>query len=1356
MGVSVRKYNPWFLSDDEAVASFCIRKQEFASIIETLRECDGNSNPHRIVIGPRGSGKTSLLRRVSVEMRPDAELSSRFFPVAFSEESYEVSSAGEFWLECLSRLADQAPHRAGGPDLHLSCDELRAVRDDQMLEDRCLGALLDFADREGKRLVLMVENLNAMFRDMADANGAGWRLRKILQTEPRIVLLASATSRFEQIDNPQQALYDLLQVLTLGPLDTEECAVLWQAVSGQDSRSKETIRSLEILTGGNPRLLMIVARFGADLSFRKLMDQLYDLVDDNTEYFKSHLESLPAQERRVYLALANLWKPATTKEIADRARLDTSLCSAHLARLIERGSAQVVGGTARRKQYYLTERMYNIYYLLRRSRGPDRLVNALVRFMESYYSPSGLRDIAAEIASATESLEGEMRAMHQTAFAQLLASPVLAERRGELLATIPAGFLNVFDWSLASSGGMDSERVGVKPAVGQVDQTHGDADASAKTTARDLTEKLETLRKQDRPEEVLATCDEMARRFGGSKAPAIQEAVAKAFVNKAAVLGMLHRPEEALATCDEMARRFGGSKAPAIQEAVAKAFVNKAAVLGMLHRPEEALATCDEMARRFGGSKAPAIQEAVAKAFVNKAAVLGMLHRPEEALATCDEMARRFGGSKAPAIQEAVAKAFVNKAAVLGMLHRPEEALAASNEMARRFGGSKAPAIQEAVAKAFVNKAAVLGMLHRPEEALAASNEMARRFGGSKAPAIQEGVAQALANKAAMLGMSSRFQEALATCDEMARRFGGSKAPAIQEAVAKAFANKAAVLGMSNRLEEALAASNEMARRFGGSKAPAIQEAVAKAFANKAAVLGMSNRLEEALAASNEMARRFGGSKAPAIQEAVAKAFANKAAVLGMSNRLEEALAASNEMARRFGGSKAPAIQEAVAKAFANKAAVLGMSNRLEEALAASNEMARRFGGSKAPAIQEAVAKAFANKAAVLGMLHRPEEALAASDEMARRFEGSKAPAIQEAVAKAFANKAAVLGMLHRPEEALAASDEMARRFGGSKAPAVQDAVAKALADRVTTLGMLHRPEEALAASDEMARRFGGSKAPAVQDAVAKAFANKAAVLGMSNRFEEALAAFDKAPAIQEAVAKAFANKAAVLGMSNRFEEALAAFDEVVRRFGGSKNPALLDAVATTLLNKGTAPGALRRPEETLAVFDEMARRIKDGALHESPALAELALLEKAHFELGCRRHETAIETAGQALERCAEGSRENRLRGHLIRARATLANGTPSRCEPDIERMLAILPELDSSPKESLDALLEFSVELGPARVLDLIRSSPSADILLPLTTALEQELGGEPRVAQEVEEVARDIRKTLGDLNNANGARH
>ena len=254
-----RKYNPGFLTDDELVASFCVRTHEFESLIESLSACTGDSNQHQIVIGPRGSGKTSLLLRVAAEVRRDADLAARFFPIVFAEESYEVSTAGEFWLECLARLAIQAPEREDAPNLHTTLADLRTIHDDRTLGERCLAALLDFADREGKRLVLMVENLNMMFRDMMDRD-AGWRLRKILQNEPRIILLASATSRFDEIDHPDHALYDQFRVLTLRPLNTAECAALWETVAGQ-SRPTNTIRSLEILTGGSPRLLAIVGSF---------------------------------------------------------------------------------------------------------------------------------------------------------------------------------------------------------------------------------------------------------------------------------------------------------------------------------------------------------------------------------------------------------------------------------------------------------------------------------------------------------------------------------------------------------------------------------------------------------------------------------------------------------------------------------------------------------------------------------------------------------------------------------------------------------------------------------------------------------------------------------------------------------------------------------------------------------------------------------------------------------------------------------------------------------------------------------------------------------------------------------------
>ena len=190
------KSNPGFLADDDLIRSFCVRRHEYASIIEMLRECEKNSNPHRLVIGPRGSGKSSLLLRVAAEIRRDPDLSKSVFPVVFAEESYGVSTADEFWLEALWRLAEQAPN-AEGDDLDRTFEELRMLRDGQMLGARCLAPLLDFASREGKRLLLVVENLNMMFRDMADPE-AGWKLRQVLQTEPQIILLASATSRFDR------------------------------------------------------------------------------------------------------------------------------------------------------------------------------------------------------------------------------------------------------------------------------------------------------------------------------------------------------------------------------------------------------------------------------------------------------------------------------------------------------------------------------------------------------------------------------------------------------------------------------------------------------------------------------------------------------------------------------------------------------------------------------------------------------------------------------------------------------------------------------------------------------------------------------------------------------------------------------------------------------------------------------------------------------------------------------------------------------------------------------------------------------------------------------------------------------
>src|SRR5262249_33732326 len=162
---------------------------------------------------------------------------------------------------------------------------LKRQRDEKRLYEQALARLMDFADAEKKRLLVVVENMNMLLGEQLGKDD-GWTLRHTLQNERRILLLGSATTRFDEIDNVDMPMYDLFWTHDLRPLETEECQLLWQSVSGQEINIRR-IRAIRILTGGSPRLLAILASFAADVSFRDLMLKLTELVDDNTTYFKS-------------------------------------------------------------------------------------------------------------------------------------------------------------------------------------------------------------------------------------------------------------------------------------------------------------------------------------------------------------------------------------------------------------------------------------------------------------------------------------------------------------------------------------------------------------------------------------------------------------------------------------------------------------------------------------------------------------------------------------------------------------------------------------------------------------------------------------------------------------------------------------------------------------------------------------------------------------------------------------------------------------------------------------------------------------------------------------------------------------
>ena len=381
------KFNPGMLQTDKEVkAQFVVRENEFRAVCEIVRGSTSSlSCRHALVVGSRGQGKTMLLSRVAAEVRMDRELSSHAIVVQFMEENQEIDNLADFWMETLFHLARELATKSESLsneliEAHVS---LSTRWRDQEFEKLARSAVLEASDRIGRRLVLVIENMHSLFSKVDE--DFGWGLRTTLRSTPQITLVASATHRLEVFDDPQGPLFGLFRLINLSPLNTEECRRLWVLANTTESTRHE-LRPLEILTGGNPRLIVIVATFADHRSVQKLMEELVALVDDHSEYFRYQLEILPKRERRVFIALIDLWRPASATEIAARARLDVRVVSTMLNRLIGRGVAMIVAGdSSRNRLYAASERLYSIYYKLRRGKNESFVVESLIHFMVSFY-----------------------------------------------------------------------------------------------------------------------------------------------------------------------------------------------------------------------------------------------------------------------------------------------------------------------------------------------------------------------------------------------------------------------------------------------------------------------------------------------------------------------------------------------------------------------------------------------------------------------------------------------------------------------------------------------------------------------------------------------------------------------------------------------------------------------------------------------------------------------------------------------------------------------------------------------------------------------------------------------------------
>lgn len=393
-----RIYNPAQLSPDELKASFVARQETLTEMLclldeqKTDRPCQ-----HMLLVGSRGMGKTTLGLRFLQAVRETPDLAEAWQPVAFYEESYQVTDLADFWLVALHHLTRATrDSRWENKAEALSADE----KDPQRLAAYALSALIDFSRESGKRLIVFVENLDIVFSQLGDEREVH-ALRASLIEHPEILLIGSANAVFEAVQHRGEPFYEFFRVFFLEGLGCEEYLQIFRALAEREGKTEiaETlnrehgrIETIRRLTGGNPRLLVLTYGILIESPLGSAFKDLEQLIDEQTPYFKSRIEELPTQSRKVFHCLAEGWSPMLAREVSAATRLSSSHTSAQLKQLVDKGYArEAQSEREKRIRYEVADRFYNIYFLLRFSRRGYRRLKLLVAFLNDLFGPVPMR-----------------------------------------------------------------------------------------------------------------------------------------------------------------------------------------------------------------------------------------------------------------------------------------------------------------------------------------------------------------------------------------------------------------------------------------------------------------------------------------------------------------------------------------------------------------------------------------------------------------------------------------------------------------------------------------------------------------------------------------------------------------------------------------------------------------------------------------------------------------------------------------------------------------------------------------------------------------------------------------------------
>ena len=370
--------------------------------IESLRgSVTRKSKNHLLFIGPRGIGKTHLLSYIEDAVRSDEALGARVVVVRFPEESNRTLSFADFLIGMCGILKEVLEDEPLWTELFAS---IETEEDDAKVADTLVPAIREENRKRGRTLLVMLENLGEILgRQIRDRNDVA-ALRKFLMADNGCLLVATAPLHFDGITDVAQPFYDFFDVQILENLSFEETVEVIRLNLEWDGRTdvletlddmRPRLQALYRVTGGNPRLTMMLYEPIAHESVTGVQDQFHLLLDRISPFYQGRLNDLPPGQRALLECLASMRdQEKTPAAIAARMRMSQQETSSLLKRLHDSHylRADRHPRDKRSRLYTIREGFFDIWLAMNLSRGARRRMPFLLEFFSLFYPDIAARE----------------------------------------------------------------------------------------------------------------------------------------------------------------------------------------------------------------------------------------------------------------------------------------------------------------------------------------------------------------------------------------------------------------------------------------------------------------------------------------------------------------------------------------------------------------------------------------------------------------------------------------------------------------------------------------------------------------------------------------------------------------------------------------------------------------------------------------------------------------------------------------------------------------------------------------------------------------------------------------------------